>query len=100
MCLTADLGVARLIPAQSHTYAEIDHEIISTAILLPSAYSRRVVVSYKRKYVHEDNLFILACPLLKLLKYFHSMQNIWLAWKPKGKTFKKNLTDPLPRLLE
>ena len=31
----------------------IDHEIISTAILLPSAYSRWVVVSYKRKYVHE-----------------------------------------------
>ena len=32
---------------------EIDHEIISTAIVLPSADSRRVVVSYKRKYVHE-----------------------------------------------
>ena len=31
---------------------EIDHEIISTAILLPSADPRRVV-SYKRKYVHE-----------------------------------------------
>ena len=32
---------------------EIDHEIISTVILLPSADSRRVFVSYKRKYVHE-----------------------------------------------
>ena len=32
---------------------EIDHETISTAILLPSADSRRVVVSYKRKYVHK-----------------------------------------------
>ena len=31
---------------------EIDHETISTAILLPSADSRRVIVSYKRKYVH------------------------------------------------
>ena len=30
-----------------------DHEIISMAILLPSADSRRVVVSYKRKYVHK-----------------------------------------------
>ena len=30
-----------------------DHEIISTAILLPSTDSRRVVVSYKRKYVQE-----------------------------------------------
>ena len=52
MCLTADPGVASSIPAQSHTFAEIDHEIISMAILLPSADSRRVV-SYKRKYVHE-----------------------------------------------
>ena len=32
---------------------EIDNEIISTAILLPSTDSRRVVVSYKRKHVHE-----------------------------------------------
>ena len=30
-----------------HTFMEIDHEIISIAILLPSADSRRVVVSYK-----------------------------------------------------
>ena len=43
----------KLIPAQSHTFVEIDHEIISTDILLPSADSRRVVVSYKQKYVHE-----------------------------------------------
>ena len=39
-CLTADPGVASLIPARSHTFMEIDHEIISTAILLPSADSR------------------------------------------------------------
>ena len=52
-CLTADPGVASLITALSHTFVEIDHEIISTAILLPSADSRRVVVSYKRKYVYE-----------------------------------------------
>ena len=32
---------------------EIDHEIISTAILLPSADSRRIVVSYKGKYAHK-----------------------------------------------
>ena len=31
--LTADLGVASSIPARSHTFVEIDHEII----LLPSA---------------------------------------------------------------
>ena len=42
-----------LIAARYHTFVEIYHEIISTAILLPSADSRRVVVSYKRKYVYE-----------------------------------------------
>ena len=42
MFLTADSGVMSLIT--SHTFVEIDHEIISTAILLPSADSRSVVV--------------------------------------------------------
>ena len=36
-CLTADPGVMSSIPARSHTFVEIDHEIISTVILLPSA---------------------------------------------------------------
>ena len=36
VCLTADPGVVSLIPAGSHTFVEIDHEIISTAILFPS----------------------------------------------------------------
>ena len=36
--LTADPGVASSIPARSHTFVEIDHEI-STVILLPSAES-------------------------------------------------------------
>ena len=35
--LTADPGVESSIPARSHTFVEIDHEIISTVILLPSA---------------------------------------------------------------
>ena len=37
--LTADPGVASSIPARSHTFVEIDHETISTVILLPSAES-------------------------------------------------------------
>ena len=53
MCLTADPAVTSLIPAWSHTFAEIDHEIISTAIFLPSVDSRRVFVSYKGMYVHK-----------------------------------------------
>ena len=36
-CLTADPGVASLIQVRSHTFVEIDHEMISTVILLPSA---------------------------------------------------------------
>ena len=51
-CLTADSGVVSLILVRSHTFVENDHEIIST-VILPSAGSRRVVVSYKRKYVHK-----------------------------------------------
>ena len=38
-CLTEDSGVASSILARSHTFLEIDHEMISTVILLPSAES-------------------------------------------------------------
>ena len=38
-CLTADPGVASSILVWSHTFVEIGHDIISTAILLPSAES-------------------------------------------------------------
>ena len=37
--LTADPGVTSSILARSNTFVEIDHEIISTVILLPSAES-------------------------------------------------------------
>ena len=37
VCLTAIPGVASSVRARSHTFVEIDHEIISTVILLPSA---------------------------------------------------------------
>ena len=49
-CLTADPGVASSIPARYHTFVEIDHAVILLLLLI---YSRRVVVSYKRKYVHK-----------------------------------------------
>ena len=42
-CLTADPGVASSIPVRSHTFVEIDHEMISTVILLPSADSFKKV---------------------------------------------------------
>ena len=34
---TADPGIASSMQALSHTFVEIDHEIISTVIFLPSA---------------------------------------------------------------
>ena len=37
--LTADPGVASLIPARSHTFVDIYHEISPTVILFPSAES-------------------------------------------------------------
>ena len=69
MCLAVDQGVANLIPARPHTFLEIDHEIFSTAILLPSADSRRVVVSDKQQYVHK----LLVNHLVKL-----AQEKLWL----------------------
>ena len=52
--LIADPGVASSTPARSHTFLEIDHEIFLRSFsFLPRNHSRRVVVSYKRKYVHK-----------------------------------------------
>ena len=68
--LTADPAVGSLIPARSHTFVEIDREIISTVILLPSPESfTRVVVNYKRKYVH----IVLVICLFKL-----AQEKVWL----------------------
>ena len=70
VCLTADPGVASMIPVLSHTFVETDLEIISTVILpLPLIYSRRVVVSYKQKYVHK---------LLVNRLFKPAQQKVWL----------------------
>ena len=37
VCLTPDPGVASLNLVRSHTFLEIDHEMISMVILLPAA---------------------------------------------------------------
>ena len=55
--LTADTGVGSSIPAQFQTLVEIDHEIISTVILLPSAESfKKGCCQYQAK-VCVDRLF-------------------------------------------
>ena len=66
---TADPGVVSFILSRYYTFVEIDHEI-STVILgsPPSADSRRVVISYKRKHVHK----VLVNRLVKLA------QKVWL----------------------
>ena len=54
-CLTADPGLVSSTLARSHTFVEIDHEIISSMVIfLPSADSRRDVGIYKQKYVHKE----------------------------------------------
>ena len=71
--LTADPGVASSIPARSHTFVEIDHEIISTIILLPSAESFKkgcCQLQAKVGYVHE----VLVNCLFKL-----AQEKVWVA---------------------
>ena len=68
-CLTADPGAVSLIPAWSHTLVLIDNEIFTTAVLLHSNDSRRVAVSYMRKYVHK----VLVNRLVKL-----AQEKVWL----------------------
>ena len=64
--LTADPGVASSIQAQSHTFVEVDLRSFSS---LPLNHSRRIVVSYKRKYVHK----VLVNRLFKL-----TQEKVWL----------------------
>ena len=62
VCLTAGPRVPSTIQAPSHIFVEVDHEIISMVIILASAVSRRVIVIYKRKYVHVN--WLTACSSL------------------------------------
>ena len=63
-CLAADPGVASSIQTRSETFAEIDCEIISRTFSSLLLIQKKVVVSYKRKYVHE----VLVNRLVKLLQ--------------------------------
>ena len=74
--LIADPGVARSNPAWSHNFVEIDHEIISTLILLPSAESFRkgcCQLQAKVRYVHET--WLTACSILPVLPWLALVAN-------------------------
>ena len=58
--LTADLGVTNSIPAQCLTFVEIDHELISTVILIPSAESFKKGCCQLQAEVCAQSLFKLA----------------------------------------
>ena len=63
--LTADSGVVSSIPAWSHIFVEIDHEIISTVNLLPSAESFKKCWCQLQAKVYArstDYLLVQACP--------------------------------------
>ena len=63
MCLTADLGVASLIPAWSNTFPVIDHVIMSTAIILPSSDLRWVFSKLQDKvYAQSTVNRLVNCP--------------------------------------
>ena len=69
-CLTADPGVASSILAWSHTFVEIDYEIISAVICLPSAeHFKKGCCQLQPKYVHE----VLINRLFKL-----AQEKVWL----------------------
>ena len=70
-CLTADPGVASSIPVRSHTFVEIDNEIISTVILLPSAdlFKKGCCQLQAKSNVHE----LLVNPLFK-----PAQEKVWL----------------------
>ena len=67
--LTADPGVMSSIPARSHTFVEIDHEIISTVILLSSESFKKGCCQLQAKYVQE----VLVNCLFKL-----AQEKVWL----------------------
>ena len=58
--LTADPGVASSILARSHTFSEIDHEIISTVILLPSDESFKKGCCQLQAQVYASELLAIA----------------------------------------
>ena len=94
MSPNADPGVVSSITTRSNTFVEIDHEIISTVILIPSADSRRVVVSYKRKYVHEVLVNCLVkLALEKSVVMWTDRPNMTIAvdWDVKNQTKSKSL---------
>ena len=66
MHLTADPGVSSLIPARSISFVVIDHQIISSHFS-PSADSKRVVVSFKGKYVQKVLVNHLVKPRIKYM---------------------------------
>ena len=65
-CMTADPGVPSLIAARSHTFMEIDHEIISTVISLPSEKLSVLSESMRTKYWFDLIHYV---PLLIFLLY-------------------------------
>ena len=67
--LTADSGVGSLIPARSHTFMEIDHEIISMVILLPYAESFKKGCCQLQAKVWCMKYWLIACSSLPRKKW-------------------------------
>ena len=71
-CLSADPAVASSTPARSCTFMKIDHEIISTVILIPSADSfKKGCCQLQVKVYARSTGYITACSSLP-------RKNVWL----------------------
>ena len=89
-CLTTDArlnpGVASSIPARSHTFVDIDREIISTVILLPSADSfKKVCCQLQAKVCTRitGQPFVQACPGKRVVRLTDPSMTIAVDWDVK-----------------
>ena len=70
--LTADPGVASSIPARSYTFVEIDHEIISTVILLPSKTNKQTCTGSNQRGANNFGQTLFWALLLGNLSLLHA----------------------------
>ena len=75
MCLTADPGVASLILACFHTFVEIDHEIISMAILLPLI--QEGMMSITSESIGMKYWLTQCCAKVKISKFQRDICKLW-----------------------
>ena len=80
VCLTADPGVPSLIAARYHTFMEIDREIISTVISLPSEKQLSVLSESMRTKYWFDLIHYVPSTIFQLDRDGYSRVEPVLSW--------------------